>query len=438
MNSKENVQEVVVVDLFAGAGGLGEGLKQAGLHIALAIEIDERAAETYRANHPETTVWCTDIKLITGKMIRDQIGHSVKIILAGGSPCQSWSTFKTETGGKQGLEDSRGKLIYEYLRVVRELKPEIIVFENVSYMVGAKHLPAFNTFKKLLHEQTGLKLEHKVLNALDYGVAQNRERVIMIGRQDWQPNPFSFLEPISGPKTLREQLKGIEPSAYAAFDAQDGIIMNKIAPGKCWNVLDIDTAMFALSKDYRGTCNNCRKEYKPQYDNVCPNCGVRDFRNTLGVITSYYRRLSWDKPSPTICTVLTTKKHGTLTHPEETRGLSIRECARIQGFPDDYVFIGDMKDQYRQIGNAVPVSLGRAIGYCLIKTLSKSGSENEGVDWLQWIAKFKKHRNRKALTTLERDLLNSLFSYLKSNRPIPHKYEIYITETWRRISDLTV
>lgn len=434
----QSIEEYVVVGLFSGAGGLDVGIEKAGFRVAVAIEIDPYAAETYHLNNPHVEVLCMDIKDVTGEMIKEIVrkkyGPNKKIIAIGGSPCQSWSQFKEDIkDSKKGLEDDRGMLIFQYLRVITELQPEFILFENVSHMVGERHLPAFNKFKEEIQKRTGLFLDYRVLTSLDYGVAQKRERVFMFGRKANVPNPFDFLQPVTGPKTLREQLQGVPLSEFATFNGKDKEIMRKIQPGKCWSSLSPQDALAALGRNYLGVCTKCNREFQPQKNRSC-NCGNTEFRNVYGKMTSYYRRLSWDSPAPTICSVGPVKPWGSLGHPEENRGLSYRECARIQGFDDDYEFVGPLDEKYKQIGNAVSIPLAKALGLAMLRAIIASRSTQTQGEWSSWISRFFQHPKKDNLTSLERDFLNKLYQKIRQQEPIPEKYAEYLTDTWDRLS----
>ncbi|MED4852225.1 DNA cytosine methyltransferase [Caldifermentibacillus hisashii] len=419
-----NHKEYAVVSLFSGCGGLDLGLTQAGFSVELAIEIDPVACETYKINHPKTIVWNKDVTTVSGKEIKKVIGNK-KIIVAGGSPCQSWSEFKLEMkNNKTGLEDYRGQLIYEYLRLVEELQPEMIVFENVPYMVSKQHLPAFQEFKEKLHKRTGLSLEYKILNAFHFGQAQLRERVIMIGRKEGIPNPFHFLKCIEGAKTLREALKDCPSSEYFPFKKSDKEVMKSIKEGQCWNVLPPNIAYQVMGKNYRGICLDCGHPFTGR--NQCPKCNSYRFKNGKG-ITSYLRRLSWDKPSYTVCAVPTNKTHGMLAHPTEQRCLSIRECARLQGFPDTFIFKGNIIEKQKQIGNAVPVGMAKAVGLAMMEALTR---EKETTKMLEYIVH---HPNRFILTELEKDFVRLCLKKQQDQKKFPEKYSTYLKEIIRKI-----
>lgn len=427
-----NNQEYVVVSLFSGAGGLDTGLEQAGIPISLAIDFDKKACETYAMNHKNTIVWNRDITTVTGDEIRKAVGNK-PMLLIGTPPCQSWSEFKIEiNGSKKGIEDSRGQLIYQYLRLVIELKPEAIVFENVPYMVtNPRHLAEFNKFKEQLQKHTGLRLEYQILNAIDYGQAQLRERVILVGTKTDIPSPFRFLRKIDGPKTLREALKDCPSSEFFHFRKTDKEIMKNIKEGQCWNVLPPEVAYQFMKEDYRGICLDCGTTF--QGTNRCPSCHSTRFKNGRG-ITSYLRRLSWERPSPTICAVPANKTHGMLAHPTEERCLSIRESARLQGFPDDYQFVGTIFEQQRQIGNAVPTGMGKAIGFALIEAL-KNRAISEEPNTVRWLKYIVTHPERFRLSELEKDFIRIAYMRYKNNQSFPQKYEVYMREIIKKLAD---
>lgn len=440
MMNKFNNEEYVGVGIFAGAGGLDTGLMNGGINMRLAIDFEPAACKTYQLNHPNTVVWNRDVCTVTGEEIRNVKGiGNKKIILAGGPPCQSWSEFKEEiSNSRKGLDDVRGQMIYQYLRIVEELKPVAIVFENVPYMVtNPKHLVEFEKFKAELGERTGLNLEYQILKSINYGQAQLRERVIMIGTVKGIPNPFNYLRDIEGPKTLREALQNCPSSDYFKFRKTDKEVMKQIKAGQCWNALSPEVAYAHMRKDYKGICLDCGNNFEGV--NKCPKCHSTHIRNGYG-ITSYLRRLSFDKPSPTICAVPTNKTHGLLGHPTEQRALSIRECARLQGFADSYEFVGTIFEQQKQIGNAVSVGVGKAIGLAIIEAINNSDNNfsNEDLDYNVMFNKFKfivMHPNRFILSELEKDFIRLAFKRYQENKPFPSKYQTYFDEMIVKINN---
>ncbi|MEX3623606.1 DNA cytosine methyltransferase [Viridibacillus arvi] len=431
-----NNQEVVGIGIFCGAGGLDHGLMQAGIKFGVAIDFDAKACESYQINHPDTVVWNKDISTITGEDIRKVVGDK-PILLCGGPPCQSWSEFQVEIeGSKKGLEDKRGHMIYQYLRIAEELQPIAVIFENVPYMVtNPKHLTEFEKFKTNLQSRTGLQLEHQVLNAIHYGQAQLRERVIMIGTQQGIPNPFQFLQEIKGPQTLREALVDCPSSEFFQFRKTDREVMKSIKAGECWNALSPQMAYQQMKEEYKGICLDCGTNF--QGTNQCTKCQSTRIKNGRG-ITSFLRRLSWERPSPTICAVPTNKTHGMLAHPTEERCLSIQECARIQGFPDNYTFVGTIFEQQRQIGNAVPCGIGEAIGLALMSALQQVKPTKPTNESTEIISKslhyIVNHQERFSLTELEKDFVRIVYKNYKVKQSFPKKYEIYIKEIVLKLS----
>lgn len=436
-NSDSKNQNYVGLGVFSGAGGLDFGLMLAGIDISLAIDFDQKACETYKLNHPHTTVWNRDISTITGKEIRQVIGDR-PVIVVGGPPCQSWSDFQNEIEGSQkGIDDKRGQMIYQYLRIAEELQPIAVVFENVPHMVtNINHLKEFEKFKSKLAEKTGLRLDYQVLNAIDYGDAQLRERVIMIGTKPNVPNPFQFLQKKKGHQTLREALRDVPKSEYFHFKKTDKEVMKMIREGQCWKALPTDIAFSHMQSKYRGICLDCNNNFIGFKQ--CPNCKSYRIKNGYGV-TSYLRRLSWDKPSPTICAVPTNKTHGLLAHPSEERCLSIRECARLQGFPDDYQFVGNIFEQQRQIGNAVSVSKAKAIGSALLQALSsvqqqqpeQPSSYDVNIEAIKYIVN---NPNRFFLSELEKDFIRIAYKRYKDKLEFPQKYSVYFKEIILKLS----
>lgn len=426
-----NKNNFAIVSLFAGAGGLDEGFKQSGWNIDLAIEIDSDACLTYKSNHQNTIVWNRDIKTVSGSEIKSIIGEK-KIILLGGSPCQSFSIFQDELLGKKGIKDERGQLIFEYLRLVEELNPEIIVFENVKNLISDEHLPAFNLFLNRLRKSVGLIMHYRIMQAFEYGVAQIRERVIVIGTKS-NLNPFDYIPKLSGPKTLKEALHNCPDSDFFHFKKEYKDVMKYIKEGQCWNVLPPNIAFKVMKKDYRGICLQCNFSFKGQI--TCPRCGSNHIRNGYG-ITSYLRRLSYNKPSPTICAVPSSKIHGLMAHPAENRALSIREAARIQSFPDGYKFFGDIFSQQRQIGNAVPPQMAKAIGIGINNILNISANslckEKETIRWIL------NHQHANQLSELEKDLVRTTIKKIRSGNKLPNKYYLYLKEILVKLRNLSI
>lgn len=327
-----NHKKFTSIELFAGAGGLAIGLEKANFkHVGL-VEIDKDSSDTLKKNRPMWNVINDDIKNITTQNLEKlfKIKKGDLDLLSGGAPCQSFSY----AGKRQGINDNRGTLFYQYALFLKYLKPKCFLFENVKGLLSLDSGKAFNLITKTFEEE-GYSIQYKILNALDYQVAQKRERLIIIGiRNDLSSIlKFNFPKPIQKRLVLRDVLFNISDKEGAQYSEQKKAIFSLVPPGGYWkNISPV------IAKDYMKTCWDMG-----------------------GGRTGILRRLSLDEPSLTILTTPQMKQTDRC-HPIEVRPLSIRESARIQSFPDTWEFCGKTNSKYRQIGNAVPCNLGYYIG----------------------------------------------------------------------------
>ena len=332
LNKEKNYNSLKTsIELFAGAGGLALGTELAGFtHIAL-IEIDKDAARTLKINKPIWNVLNEDISNISSLNLEEyfNIEKYELDLLSGGAPCQSFSY----AGKKLGLDDARGTLFYHYALFLEKLMPKTFLFENVRGLISHDKGRTYKTILEIF-EKCGYSIKIKVLNAWDYGVAQKRERLIMIGiRKDLEniinipfPNPHSY-KPV-----LRDILINVPESEGSYYSEKKKSIFDLVPPGGCWRDIPKDIA----------------KEY------------MKTTWDMEGGRTGILRRLSMDEPSLTILTS-PSQKQTDRCHPLESRPFNIRESARIQSFPDGWKFHGSVYSKYRQIGNAVPVNLAYEI-----------------------------------------------------------------------------
>lgn len=327
------------IELFAGAGGLALGLEQAGFHHIGLIENDKNAANTLKHNRQKWNILCENIEEVCKRDLEKEFGVKKYELdlLSGGAPCQSFSY----AGKRLGLEDTRGTMFYYYAQFLKQLQPKMFLFENVR---GLLSHDKGRTFKVIcdIFEQQGYILQYKILNALDYSVAQKRERLILIGiRKDLKDKiKFSFPESHQKKLVLRDILNNVPKSDCAKYSKEKEKIFALVPPGGYWRDIDPE-----IAKTYMKTCW---------------------FMG--GGRTGILRRLSLDEPS---LTVLTTPqmKQTERCHPIEVRPFSVRENARIQSFPDEWQFMGTTASQYKQVGNAVPCNLAKEIGKEIIKSL---------------------------------------------------------------------
>lgn len=327
------------IELFAGAGGLALGLETAGFsHIGL-VEFDKDAAKTLSYNRPQWNVICDDIKIVSEQNL-EQIFNIKKYkldLLSGGAPCQSFSY----AGKRLGLDDVRGTLFYYYAIFLKKLQPKMFLFENVKGLLTHDNKKTFQTICNVFEDE-GYHIEFKILNAIDYEVAQKRERLIVVGiRKDLSDKIyFKFPDKSQNKLVLKDILNNVPKSECAKYSKEKEKIFSLVPPGGYWK--DIEPS---IAKKYMKTC-----------------------WNTGGGRTGILRRLSLNEPSLTILTTPQMKQTDRC-HPLEVRPFSVRENARIQSFPDEWEFIGAMGSKYKQIGNAVPCNLAKAIGLEIIKSL---------------------------------------------------------------------
>lgn len=328
------------IELFAGAGGLALGLEQAGFEEVALIEIDKTACETLKLNRPKWNVLNEDIVEVSKRDLLKEFNlkEGELDLISGGYPCQSFSY----AGKKLGLDDVRGTMFYYYAEFIKQLKPKMFFAENVKGLTthdGGKTIETMiNVFEDL-----GYKVEWKVLNAWDYGVAEKRQRVVIIGiRKDLIDKvKFEYPAPHEYKPVLRDVLKNVPDSIGAKYPEKKKKVFDLVPPGGYWRDLPDDVA-----KEYMKSCYYMG-----------------------GGRTGIARRLSWDEPSLTL-TCSPMMKQTDRCHPDESRPFTTREYARIQSFPDSWNFSGKMNDIYKQIGNAVPVNLAKCVGESIINALN--------------------------------------------------------------------
>lgn len=350
------------ISLFSGAMGLDLGVEAAGFKIKVCVEMDKWASETIRRN-TSIPVIEKDINLVSSEEILTtaKLKEGTVDLVVGGPPCQAFST----AGKQRGLSDFRGSCIIQYLRVVSEIKPKYFILENVRGLLNAKlnsvpeEYMEYNSIKekegsvitllKKEFEKIGYSVSYALLNAANYGVPEKRERVIMIGHIGDRvpiPTPTHSEDGAFGTKkwvTLGEAILDIQEKEMRYIPLRPKVekYMRLLSEGQNWTNLSPKLAKEAMGKAYE----------------------------LSGGKTGFLRRLTFKEPSPTLVTS-PTMPATQLCHPVELRPLSIEEYARIQQFPDTWVFEGKIESIYKQIGNAVPVGLGKAAAEQIIKHMN--------------------------------------------------------------------
>lgn len=353
-----------VISLFSGAMGLDIGMSNAGLNVVVGQDFDASCVETMKANGHN--VLSGDIRDIQPQELLDIAGLQIgePFMICGGPPCQPFST----AGKRLGINDPRGSLFMDFIRMIDYIRPRFFVMENVKGIMSAplKHVPTAERDESdpeqrlgtvldvILAEfnKLGYKTVYGLLDAVNYGVPQFRERFVLIGSRDGEdiflPVPTHFQthqNPIYRWKTVGDAIRDLEDdkSECATLSAERKKYLHMVPEGGNWKDLP---------------------------ENLIPDAMGGAYESGGGKV-GFYRRLSYAQPSPTI-TTSPAQKATMLCHPKFDRPLSVKEYARIQQFPDDWVFVGTTAAKYRQIGNAVPVGLGTAIGMAVLATAEKT------------------------------------------------------------------
>lgn len=402
MSQKNKTKELTSLSFFSGCLGLDLGLEKAGIHQLLACDFDKNCRHTISANRPDVPV-IEDLNKYEADDIRKIAGlrkNQRPTLIVGGPPCQAFST----AGKRQAFTDPRGNVFLKYIQLIEDLQPDYAVIENVRGLLSAalKHRPTEergNKFPDLTDDELpggallyvlnwlnkiGYATSFNLYNSANYGVPQIRERVILVAARNGKRVPY--IQPthsndstfdLPGWITFRQAVKGLKEKdmEYLKFDEERLRFYRMLKDGQYWKHLpSVELQMEALGKSYFSG----------------------------GGKTGFFRRLAWDKPSPTLVTSPTMPATD-LAHPKEDRPLSIQEYKRIQQFPDDWILKGNLIAQYKQIGNAVPVGLGKSLGLTLIDHLN--GTKND-------LSKFKDFPYSRYKNTKEDEWLN----FFKSQR----------------------
>ena len=385
--------KAISISLFTGAYGLDLGLEQAGFHTVTVVEKDRDATKTIALNRPflQESAIPREIQNVSSQELLQEGGRVFNLgralqpgevdLVTGGPPCQPFST-----AGKRGsVMDPRGSLFMDFIRIVKEVQPRFFLMENVKGLLSAplRHRPINqrgkdypplepdempgSALKVVLSEMQAIEYNvvYNLLEAADYGVPQNRERVIFIGSRDGETPTFPIPKYCQDGKilpkwrTLKDALTALVDTEVEFMSYAESRLkyLRLLEAGQNWKHLPEELKQEAMGGAY----------------------------NSGGGKVGFYRRLSWDKPSPTI----TTSPHQKATdmcHPVELRSLTVRESARIQTFPDDWIFYGSVSSKYKQIGNAVPVLLAKEIGSYLFNLIH--GNKSKGKEIAEQLSLF--------------------------------------------------
>lgn len=364
LHFKDSALNRDVISLFSGAMGLDLGLAEAGLKVVIGQDLDPACVATMRINGHKALDG--DIREIKEADLLEQAGlaRGEPFLICGGPPCQPFST----AGKRLGINDPRGSLFMDFIRMIDYIRPRFFIMENVKGITSAplKHIPLAERDKGDPEQQAGTVLDvilsefdklgyktvYGLLDAVNYGVPQFRERFVLIGSRDkeavFMPFPTHFQkhqDPRYRWRTLQDVVRDLEPDCgeCAAFSKDRLAYLQLVPEGGNWRDLPEDVRKEAMGGAY----------------------------GSGGGKVGFYRRLSYSQPSPTLVTS-PVQKATMMCHPTQDRPLSIREYARIQQFPDDWKFTGTTVAKYRQIGNAVPVGLAAALGKAVLSAADES------------------------------------------------------------------
>lgn len=344
---------MIGIDLFAGAGGLSLGALRAGINVKYAVEIDPYACLTYQKNHPDTILIEKDISLINADFFKDIQRENGDLVIFGGPPCQGFSTSNQRNRSSDNIKNW---LFLEYMRIVEELEPKYVVFENVKGIFETEQKIFFNLILENF-EKLGFNVHYFILNAANYGVPQNRNRLFIIGVK----TKTRMNEPA--------KVSGLVSVGDAIRDLPIVDNGNRICELPYSTIANSKYAEIMRNGDNELCSNNLvsrnskeiieRYAYIPQggnWENI-PKELMKNYKDVSRCHTGIYRRLTEIDPSVTIGNY----RKSMLIHPWENRGLSVREAARLQSFPDDFHFYGSIGFQQQQVGNAVPPLLAEAV-----------------------------------------------------------------------------
>ncbi|MCW0367078.1 Modification methylase HaeIII [Xanthomonas sacchari] len=347
------------LSLFSGAMGLDLGLEAAGIETVGCVEFDRAAVDTIRLNRPNLPALHDDISSISAAHILKECGLKQRDIdiVAGGPPCQAFSVI----GKRRGLEDGRGKLVFEFQRIVHEIMPKVFVMENVRGLhsmaiTGGEKGSLYAELIKGFNE-IGYAVDTFFVNAVNYGAPQIRERVILVGNRLGLkarfPRPTHSDKPISGQKrfvTLGDALSRRKDSdkTLMDFSPRKKKYLSYVPAGGNWRSMPLEIQKESMGKTWY----------------------------LKGGRSAYWRRLSFDSPCPTIVT-MPNHASTSMCHPDELRALTVGECAIIQQFPRGWRFSGSPMERYKQVGNAVPVILGKMAGKAALELLQGKAEKRE-------------------------------------------------------------
>lgn len=325
-------RKLKAIDLFSGCGGLTQGLKNAGFEVVAAVDFVDVAVESFKMNHPDVHVWNKDIRQLSANEVLGELGlkKGELDLLAGCPPCQGFSSMRTKNG-KNWNRDKRNDLIYDFLRLVKDLRPKTVMMENVPGLLTNRRMKEFKADLEAMGYFFG-ENSPQVLNVAEYGVPQRRRRMILLASL-YGVIPFAPKE--TNLKTVRQAISGLPPSGRSGDPLHD---------------LKEKRSSLAMERILHTPPNGgSRTAWPARLQLACHLRYPNGFKDVYG-------RMRWDATSPTITGGCTNPSKGRFLHPEENRAITLREAALLQTFPSNYKFsLKNGKDGVAlMIGNALP------------------------------------------------------------------------------------
>lgn len=371
-----------VIDLFAGVGGLSAGFRKAGYDIVLANEIDKDISESYKKNHPETIMINDDVKNILPYL--DNLNYKIDVIV-GGPPCQGFSMAGARIRKKNAfLEDKRNFLFRNYFEVVQKIEPKYFIMENVPGMLSMANGRIIKEIEKIFSDEKNFKngkyyIYKQVLNAGDYGVPQDRHRLIIFGSKKKIDFKRAFEE------TKKRMIKVGKIKKVTIYDAISDLNFLSSGEGSFKQDYKI-SPLTEYQKERRKNSTELYNHKATNHNKIAINrmkelkpggrrLDLKEGKKIKSVHSGAYGRMKWEDISKTIITRFDTPSSGVYIHPEQLRTITPREAARLQSFDDDFIFYGSKSSIIKQIGNAVPPLLAYYIANVIIDI--ETGEYNE-------------------------------------------------------------
>lgn len=348
----KSTQNIKVVDLFCGIGGLTHGLLQSGLEVVAGFDFDKSCQYAYEVNN-NAKFFHKDIREVTPDEINELFGDAKYKVLVGCAPCQPFSNHSNKLK-KSAENDARWNLLNEFLRLIKDVKPDFISMENVPQLMK------IDIFKNFVAELKALDyhVNYSLVFCPDYGLPQSRRRLVLVASKHGEIKLLPKQYSKENYRTVKDAIGRLEPLKFGEVSLKDPL-------HKCSSLNEINYARILASKP-NGT-------WRDWDQSLLPECYKKDSGQSFSAV---YGRMAWDKPSPTITTQFFSYGTGRFGHPEQHRALSLREGAILQGFPVGYKFTNNeeisIKTISRHIGNAVPVTLGKVVGDSIKNHLVRS------------------------------------------------------------------